>query len=164
VARYLAGPTTESAQFDFLIGEWEVAATRYQADGSVLVRYPGRWSAQHLNEGCMVMDDFRALAPTGQAISSYVTLRTWSPATRRWEMAGLAAFQPAAPAEWHGVWEDGEMRLDARGQGPDGQTVRTRIRFFDIEPNSFAWESRSSRDEGQTWFAVASLIATRVGC
>jgi hypothetical protein len=36
---------------------------------------------------------------TGQAISSYVTLRTYSETHRRWEMAGLAALQPAGTAE-----------------------------------------------------------------
>ena len=70
VIRYLQGAPPESQQFDFLIGDWDVAATRYKEDGSVLLQYRATWLARHLNEGRMVMDDFKALAPTGQNVSS----------------------------------------------------------------------------------------------
>jgi hypothetical protein len=161
VARYLRGAPAESRQFDFLIGNWDVAATRYKEDGSVLFHYRANWNAKYLNEGRMIVDDFKALGPAGQTISSYVTLRTYSEATHRWEMTGLAALQPAASAEWHGEWKDGEMLLDASGKDPAGNAIRTQIRFFNITKNSFAWESRTSRDEGKTWVKAASLLASR---
>jgi hypothetical protein len=161
VARYLEGPVAESRQFDFLIGDWDVAATRFAADGTVGSQYKATWSARALNEGRMIMDDFKALAPGGQAVSSYVTLRTYSAATRRWEMAGLAAFQPAAIADWHGVWTGEEMQLDAVGTSPDGRRAMTRIRFAHIEADRFVWESKTSSDDGKTWTPTASLVATR---
>ncbi len=160
--RYLSGPTPESRQFDFLIGEWEVAASRYQDDGSVQFHYPARWRCVHLNDARMVMDDFKAYGPGGQAISSYVTLRTYSAANGRWEMVGLAAFQPAVPAQWFGEWREGEMRMNAIGAGPAGETVQTRIRFFDIAQDHFAWESHARRGDAATWVRTASLHATRV--
>jgi len=161
VTRYLKGPTAESRQFDFLIGHWNVVATKFQEDGSVQFHYRAQWVAQHLNEGRIVMDEFKAFAPTGQQVSSYVSLRTYSEATHRWEITGLAAFQPAMSGEWHGTWTDGEMHLDAVGANPEGKCVRTKIRFFDIQPQSFAWESTSSLDDGKTWRRTASLSATR---
>ncbi|MBI3897151.1 MAG: hypothetical protein HY308_02515 [Gammaproteobacteria bacterium] len=109
----------------------------------------------------MIVDDFKAYAPTGQAISSYVTLRTYSEATRRWEMTGLAALQPAMNSQWYGEWKDGEMLLDAAGKDPAGNSVRTKIRFFNIAKNSFSWESDISRDEGKTWVKTAALFASR---
>jgi len=161
VARYLGGPPPESRQFDFLVGDWDVAATRYKEDGSPLFQYKATWSARSLNEGRMVMDDFKALAPTGQPISSYVTLRTYCETTRRWEMVGLAAFQPTASAEWFGEFRDGEMLLDASGKDRDGHAVLTKIRFFAIAKDGFSWESKSSRDAGRTWTRTASLVASR---
>lgn len=161
VARYLKGALSEGQQFDFLIGDWDVAATRYKEDGSSLFQYKASWNAKYLNEGRMIVDDFKAYAPTGQAVSSYVTLRTYSEATHRWEMAGLSALQPAANAEWHGELKDGEMLLDASGKDAAGNMVRTKIRFFDIAKNSFSWESKVSRDEGKTWAKTASLLASR---
>jgi hypothetical protein len=161
VARYLRGAPPEGHQFDFLIGDWDVAATRFKEDGAVLFQYKASWSAQSLNQGRMIMDDFKALGPTGQPISSFVTLRTYSEATRRWELQGLAALQPTSAVEWHGVWQDGQMMLDALGQGPDGKPLMTRIRFFQIEKDSFSWESEVSRDAGRTWSRNAMLKAFR---
>jgi hypothetical protein len=161
VERYLNGPSLEGRQFDFLIGNWDVSATRYKEDGSLLFQYKASWSAKYLNEGRMILDDFRAYAPTGQEVSSYVTLRTYSEATHRWEMAGLSALQPALSAEWYGEFKDGEMLLDASGRDPAGNMVKTKIRFFNIANDSFSWESNVSRDEGKTWFRTASLLASR---
>lgn len=161
VTRYLKGVPPEGRQFEFLIGDWDVAATRYKEDGSTLFQYKASWNARYLNEGRMILDDFKAYAPTGQAVSSYVTLRTYSEATRRWEMAGLSALQPAGSAEWYGEWKDGEMLIHASGKDPAGHLVRTRIRFFNIADNGFQWESMASRDDGQTWVKSASLVASR---
>ena len=161
IQRYLQGASEQCRQFGFLIGTWNVAATRFKPDGSVLVQYPAVWTAQYLNEGRMVMDDFRALAPNGQAISSYVTLRTYCETTQRWEMSGLAAGQPAANAQWHGVRSQDDMLLHADGVDPGGQRVQSEIRFFNITPDSFAWESHSRTDDAHRWIRSASLLATK---
>src|SRR6478609_3912497 len=151
VARYLKGAGPEARQFDFLLGEWEVEGTRYGEDGTAVLNYQALWSARSWNDGRMVMDDFRTLAPNGDPISSFVTLRTYSEVTGRWEMAGLQALQPSLPMEWHGISNDGEMLLDAIAHLPNGQRVHSRIRFFDIEAASFAWENSMSFDQGATW-------------
>lgn len=161
VARYLAGPTAEAKQFDFLIGDWAVEATRYREDETPAFIYLATWIARHLNEGRMVMDDFKALGPTGQPLSSFVTLRTYSEVTKRWEMVGLQALQPTIPTEWHGTAKDAEMLLDAIASLPNGKRVHTKIRFFEIAPNSFTWESSMSVDQGNTWRKTASLKANR---
>lgn len=161
VLRYLRGMTPESRQFDFFIGDWDVDATKFQPDGSVWFQYKARWLAQYLDDGRIVMDEFKAFAPNGQQISSYVTVRTFCEITSRWEMTGLAAFQPAPNAEWNGIWSNGEMQLDAVGIDPQGTRARTRIRFFNIEAQRFAWESRSSTDDGKTWSLGAALTANR---
>jgi hypothetical protein len=161
VARYLNGPIRDGQQVAFLIGDWDVDATKFSADGSVLYRYKATWSGKYLNEGRMVMDDFKALAPDGRPISSFVTLRTYSEATQRWEMAGLAAMQAAASLKWHGVWTGDEMQIDAAGVDPAGRPVKTKIRFSKITPERFLWESESSADDGKTWMRTASLVATR---
>ncbi|MEO8957427.1 MAG: hypothetical protein ABI304_00660 [Rudaea sp.] len=161
VAQYLKGPSPESAQFDFLIDDWSVAATRYKDDGSPLFQYKASWNAKYLNDARMSVDDFKAYAPTGQAVSSYVTLRTYSEVTRRWEMVGLSALQPSARAEWYGEMKDDEMLLHASGKDPAGNMVNTKIRFFSITKDSFSWESKVSHDEGMTWVKTASLLASR---
>jgi len=161
IARYLRGETPQTRQFDFLIGDWNVSGSRFKPDGTLLLEYQAKWTARHLNQGRMVFDDFKALSPAGTEISSYVTLRTYSETTQRWQMSGLAALQPAAVASWVGEWRNGEMQTLAVGKDPAGNSVRNRIRFFRIEQSSFSWESSLSLDDGKTWFPAASLLATR---
>jgi hypothetical protein len=162
VARFLKEPSVESKQFDFLLGEWDVDVIRLNEDGSPLFRYKATWSAKSLNGGRMIMDDFRALGPNRQPVSSYITLRTFSEVTNRWELTGLQALQPSAPAEWYGVKSGEEMLLDATGKSPTGEMIKTRIRFFGISAGSFAWDSSMSLDSGKTWRKTAELRATRV--
>lgn len=162
VLQFLAEPPPEARQFDFLLGEWRADATRFQPDGTPLVRYQALWTATALHGGRMIMDDFQALGPTGQPVSSFVTLRTYCAATRRWELAGLQALQPAAISQWHGTAEGAEMVLQATARTPAGAAVLTRIRFFDIAQDTFAWESHASLDGGEHWQKTAALTATRV--
>jgi len=162
VARYIKGSGLESKQFDFLIGDWDVDATRFKDDGTPLFKYMAAWNAMYLNGGRMVMDDFRALGPNGQPVSSFVTLRTYSEVTQRWELTGLQALQPAMQSEWHGVSKDGEMLLDATGKAPSGDLIKTRIRFFNISADAFSWESSMSLDQGKSWKKTAELRAVRV--
>lgn len=162
VARYLEGPVDEDRQFDFLIGNWSVHATRLGVGGTILATYQALWAAWHVNEGRMVIDDFKALAPDGRPVSSFVTLRTYSKEARRWEIAGLAAMQAAGSLEWHGRWVGDAMQIEAKGVDPSGQAVQTRIRFSDITPTRFLWSSESSFDDGSTWTQTASLVATRL--
>lgn len=154
-------PTQPHRQFDFLLGHWAVKASRSNPDGSVL-HYEADWRAVNLDDGRVVMDEFRALGSGRERVSNFVTLRTYSPASGRWEMAGLAAGQPAGPMRWQGEWHGGEMHIEAEGADPQGRPVRTRIRFFDIRPGSFAWESQVSLDGGTRWMPAARLTATRV--
>jgi hypothetical protein len=161
VARYLRGVSADSLQFDFLAGEWTVEGTRYGGDGEILQNYIGAWRAEYRHDRRMVIDDFTIHAPSGQEVSAFVTLRTYCDMTKRWEIAGLAPFQPAMRGTWFGHWVDGEMRLTVEAAGPDGKPIRNEIRFYAIKPDGFSWESRTSRDDGRTWIKVASLVATR---
>lgn len=162
ILRYIKEPVAEAKQFDFLVGDWDVDAVRYKEDGTPLLKYKAKWTAISLNDGRMIMDDFKALGPSGQAVSSFVTLRTYSEVTKRWELAGLQALQPSLASEWHGVERDGEMLLDATAKLPTGDFVQARIRFFNVAPNSFSWESSTSHDRGTSWTKTAELTATRV--
>ena len=159
ILAYLRGPTEESLQFDFLIGEWQVEGRRFGPSGEQA--YTGVWRAQYLHGKRMVMDDFVVHGPSGQEVSAFVTLRTFSPITGRWEMAGMPALQPGVNGKWFGNLVAGEMHLEAEGQGPNGQTVKSRIRFHHIEPSRFEWENHMSFDGGNNWVKVAALVANR---
>ncbi len=162
VLAYVSGAhTPEHFQFEFLIGCWDVEATKMSAEGHRL-SYSATWEAKYLNDKRMVMDDFRALGPRGEAVSSYITLRTYSPITGRWEHVGLGAQAAAVPIlEWHGALEGKDMHLRAVGLGPEGNRVHNKIRFYDIEEKQFKWESSMSFDNESTWVNVGALVAKK---
>ncbi|MFL0803950.1 MAG: hypothetical protein K6L81_09530 [Agarilytica sp.] len=159
---YISGTTPpESLQFDFLIGMWDVKGERTFPDGRKM-KYLATWEARYINDKRMIMDDFRNLSPDGKDISSYVTLRSYSPATKRWELAGLPAMSPAhITHEWYGLMEAGDMILTATGITPDGRAIISKFRFYDISKQQFSWESTLSFDDGKTWVRNSALIALR---
>jgi len=109
-----------------------------------------------------LLDDFTVVSPTGQELSSFVTLRTYAPATSRWEIAGLAALQPGIDGRWNGQVVGAEIHLAAEIRSTDGRILHNRIRFHRIEKDRFFWESHNSHDDRATWRLAASLIANRV--
>ena len=162
IVRYLAGAPEEAGQFEFLIGRWTVQGRRYDASGSVQLRYQARWRAEYLHDRRMVLDDFTFVSPSGEEVSSFLTLRTFAPASSRWEIAGLAALEPGLNGQWNGCSVGTEMHLYAEIRMPDGTILHNRERFYNIEPNSFQWESENSSDGRATWILVSNLIANRV--
>lgn len=160
ILTYMRGPAEASLQFDFLIGEWDIEGCRRLPDGSEQ-RYTGRWHAKYLHGKRMIIDDFAVFSPAGDEISAFITLRTYCPGTKRWEMAGMGAFQPAVKGEWFGEKSGDEMHLHAKGPAPNGDVVNNRIRFYEIEDDRFKWESQMSFDGGEHWARVASMVATR---
>jgi hypothetical protein len=72
-----------SRQFDFLLGEWRCEGARYKPDGSPLVAYRAAWSARAVDDGRMIVDEFKAVSPDGQTLAFVVTLRTYCEAAGR---------------------------------------------------------------------------------
>jgi hypothetical protein len=162
VMAYRAGVPAEADQLDFLLGEWSARTTRYRADGSTIASYPGTWRARHLHDRRMLLDEFIARLDDGSEISYMATLRTWSPATARWEMTFLIAHQPQLITSFSGAFdEQGDLRLDGEGRTLDGRPVLARVRFFDVSPSGFRWENRISLDGGVTWYRYSEIVAER---
>ena len=162
LAGNLSGTPEEANQFDFLIGLWSVSGLRYDAAGVVQLRYHARWSAEYLHEKRMVLDDFTVISPSGEELSSFVSLRTYAHATVRWEIAGLAALQPGMDGQWNARAVGAEMHCAAEIRMANGSVLHNRERFHAIERNQFHWESHISQDGRATWKLIASLIANRV--
>ena len=161
IARYLAGAPEEAGQFGFLIGSWSVRGMRCDPSGVVQLRYQARWRAEYLHDRRIVLDDFTFVSPSGEELSSFVTLRTYAPTTGRWEIAGLAALEPGLNGQWNGSAVGAEMHLAAEIRMPDGSILYVRERFHDIESNGFRFESHNSLDDRATWTLTSALIANR---
>lgn len=163
VLAYRQGVPAEATQFDFLLGEWDARTTRYRPDGSEIASYGGTWRARPLHDRRILLDEFIARLDDGSEISTMATLRTYCPATQRWEMTFLIAHQAPLVRSFSGVWQAGEMRLEAEGLTLDGDPLRARVRFHDISSHGFEWENEVSLDGGTRWYRDSRISARRGG-
>jgi hypothetical protein len=77
-------------------------------------------------------------------------------------MVFLWAGQPATGLiAFVGNRVNNEMHLNLQQLGPNGLVTLSRIRFFDITDDSFAWENSTSVDNGVTWSPGISLKLRR---
>ncbi len=134
-----ADTSDESAKMDFWVGEWELAWEGGKGENRI----------EKTLDGKVLQENFMGIE--GQ----YAGFKGTS----------ISVFNPQT-GSWHQAWADnnggyinfvGEMDGDKRifktipRQGPDGAVIISRMRFYDIEPDSFTWDWERSTDGGKTW-------------
>ncbi|HXV87311.1 MAG TPA: hypothetical protein VD793_11450, partial [Gemmatimonadales bacterium] len=156
----------EAAQFDFLVGHWEVEA-RPRATGLAqrihgAPRILGTWKAWRALDGFGIEDELRLLDGSGNPISLSYAIRAFDPTARKWTQTTLDVYRGRfTPAE--GEWRNGEMHVTSRGTDPEGQAYVARTRFFDITPTGFRFQQDRSTDNGRTWTdAVLRMEVKRI--
>ncbi len=158
---YKAGPGASGGDFDFFLGEWDAKVHRFTPDGSVLERCDANWVVQSLFGGRMIEDRF-VQSSEGEETGAVITLRTFCVDTEQWEMVFLWAQQPIPPmTDFIGRRIGDEMHLTGRHKTPTDQNMHSRIRFFNIENDSFSWEHGISIDGGENWYVHTAIQALR---
>jgi len=156
----------ESAQFDFLVGQWELEVTPKVAGLAAMVhgspRLVGSWKAWRAFDGLGVDDEIRITDASGNPMALSRTLRVYDPKTRQWLLQSLDAYGARFTAGT-ARWEGGEMRLQGSGVHADGRPYVSRSRFFEIGPDRFRMEQDRSFDNGASWDeGVLKVSAKRV--
>lgn len=154
----------EAAQFDFLVGEWEISV-RPQATGLAqrihgVPRLAGTWKARRGLDNWGIEDEMRIVDGSGNPMSLAHTVRVFDAGARRWSQTTLDVYRgrfTAGTAEW----TNGEMVLSSRGTDQEGRAYLNRTRFYEITPTSFKWQQDRSFDEGRTWTEAVLRIEAR---
>jgi len=120
-------------QFDFWIGEWEVA---WGKDGS------GANRVERILDGKIIQEDFIAPDLHGMSVSSYdpernLWCQTWVDNTGTY-------------LDFTGKFVDGRMIL-SRDAIVNGQACKQRMVWYNIEADRFDWNWERSDDGGATW-------------
>lgn len=156
-------PEPEAEQFDFWLGEWDVRNHNRPPGGD-------EWAAtgRATNRvytvlgGCAVVEHWRGYAFPGAGLIVGFSVRAWNPETRLWEAVLLWPVSgPASFATPSGRAEEGEVALHNEFETPDGVTVRTRLRFHDIQDDALVWSNGVSRDGGRSWSSTWRMDFTR---
>lgn len=156
----------EAAQFDFLIGQWELTVKPKVASLAARIhgapKLLGTWKAWRAFDGFGVEDELRIVDGSGNPNSLNHTIRAYDAGAKRWTVSGLDVYRArftTATAEWR----DGQMHLAGKGTDAEGKAYLTRTRFTDIAPTSFRMQQDRSTDDGRTWTeAVLTIEAKRV--
>ena len=154
----------EVAQFDFLIGQWDIEASP-KVSGLVAMIHGtphllGSWKAWRALDGFGVDDEVRVVDGGGNPMSLSRALRVYDPKAHHWAIESLdvyAARFSAATAQWQG----GEMHVSGTGSTPDGKAYLSRTRFFEIGPDHFKMRQDRSYDNGASWDEGAVTVSAR---
>lgn len=154
----------EAAQFDFLIGQWEVEMTPKISGLARLVhgqpRLVGSWKAWRAFDGLGVDDELRVVDSSGNPVTLAHAQRIYDSKAQRWQVSLLDVYRARfsnATAQWQGS----EMRVDGSGTNADGKPMLTRTRFLAITADGFKMEQDRSTDNGATWDEAALVIVAR---
>lgn len=155
-----ATPPAEASQFDYLIGDWTFVAQ--SKSPNTPPTYEGRWTARRAFDGFGIVDEWRVLTPDGATAYLGFTARVFDRESMTWKLQ----FLNVRAGRWstqHAVFRDGEMHLWWEEQDADGRPFTARVRYFDIQPDSFRWEMDRSYDGGASWIEDFLTMTVRRG-
>lgn len=162
-AQTLTAPR-EAAQFDFLIGQWDLEVTpKVSGLAAALHGTPklvGSWKAWRAFDGFGIEDELRIVDSSGNPASLNHALRVYDAKTKRWTIAVLDVYR-ARIGNSSAQWQDGEMRSTGTGTTPDGKPSLTRSRFHDIGPDRFKLRQDRSIDDGASWDDGVLVISAK---
>ena len=158
-------PPKEAAQYDFLVGQWDLAvkmapvslATRIHG----MPKLVGTWKAWRALRGFGIEDEIEITDDAGNPRGLTTSIRIYDPGLKRWTISALDVYR-ARFTTLAAEWKDGEMVISSDGTDPEGKPYRSRVRLYAITPTSFKYQQDRSSDGGKTWKeAVLRMEATR---
>jgi len=156
----------EAAQFDFLVGQWELEVTPKVSGLAAMIhgapKLVGSWKAWRSFDGFGLDDELRILDASGNPVSLNHSQRIFDAKTKRWLVSGLDVYR-ARFGSASGQWQNGEMRLEGSGQNNEGKPVLTRTRFTEITAERFKMRQDRSLDNGANWEeGTLTVVAKRI--
>jgi hypothetical protein len=136
----------EARQFDFWIGEWDLA---WGENGH------GTNSIIPILDGYVIQENFDgrpAIPLQGLSVSTY------TPSLGQWQQTWVD--NSGTYLDFVGGLEDGRMVL-SRTVTVGGKAIRQRMVWFNIAAGSLDWNWERSDDGGQTWQVLWAIRYTR---
>jgi hypothetical protein len=144
--------TSSPADFDFVIGKWNVAHRRLRerlAGCTTWVEFPGTMETHHVMGGLGNVEDNVLHLPEGTYRA--VALRSFSPLENAWAiwwLDGRAPWTLDTPVK--GVFRDG-VGLFFADETFNGRPIRIRFTWSMVAADHLRWEQAFSPDAGATW-------------
>lgn len=152
----------ETAQFEFLVGDWDCTTKSLKPDRSGFVEGKGRWIGYYILGGWAIQDDWSSPGPGG-LIFHGTNVRSFNPQTKKWDNRWVAA--GSLQWKYYEAEKKGDtmVMIGGEGEDPNGKFIDRNV-FHNITADSWSWRKDRSYDGGETWFEGVSFIeATRAG-
>ena len=136
----------EARQFDFWIGDWDVA---WETDQH------GTNSIRAILADAVILENFNGSPGTpliGMSVSTYAA------ALGKWQQTWVD--NQATYLDFSGEFKDGQMVLQ-RQAVENGLAFLQRMVWYNIGPRQLDWNWERSDDGGQTWHVLWKLHYTR---
>jgi hypothetical protein len=145
----------ETAQYDFVIGDWEVVIN-FRDGGGNDTTYNARWHNSWIVGGYAVMQEWRGPYASGSEV------RIYNAQAGEWE--GFNVYNGwGAPKRATAHFADGEMVVMIEPVTDASGTFINRETYTNIADDRWEMYSERSYDGGETWVRGAyDLVATRV--
>jgi len=133
----------ELAQFEFLIGNWDVEVTYFGPDGNA-INYRAEFHNIWIVDGLVVFQEWREPYTTGAEFRSYdKKSNTWR---------GNNFYPGRGWWATEAVWDKnkGQMVVTSKKTDQRGVVINKEI-YFDITGSGFKIRSEASYDQGETW-------------
>jgi len=134
----------EAGQFDFWIGDWDLD----WANGK------GTNSIDRILGDCVIRENF-----AGAGGFAGGSLSMWRPKEKQWRQIWMD--NQGTHLSFAGGWDGEQMVLvsEPPAGAPNGRA--SRMRWHDIEDDSFVWTYEGSGDDGATWKTIWEINYTR---
>jgi hypothetical protein len=151
----------ELMTFGQFVGSWDIEATFFEHDGSVLTTLRGEWHFGWVLEGRAIQDVFitpsREERRVGKPEREYgSSFRMYDARSNTWRVTWFA---PVAGAVVDLTARRGSDEIVLEGSDPAGALHRWI--FSEIESDRFTWHGFESKDGGRTWPLVQRMVARR---
>jgi hypothetical protein len=150
----------ETAQFAFLIGDWDCTVRQMKPDGGGYTEGRARWTGYWILGGFAIQDDWESAAPGGGVFRG-TNIRSFNTQTGKWDNRWL----PASTLQWKSFVAtrkaDTMVMIGGEDRDAAGRPYVDRNVFSDIGKDSFKWRKDRSFDGGATWFQGVAFIEAR---
>jgi hypothetical protein len=160
-ANMLEHPHDGRADFDFIVGRWNIHHRRLRE------RLKGSVSWEEFDGTTVDRSIVGGLGNIGEAIIDlgsgplvFMSLRLFSPQTQQWSVSFTNSLHGTLSLPMFGGFSQGRGEFYAQ-EPLEGKHIFTRLIWSDITPTSFRWEQAYSEDGGKTWETNWIMEGTR---
>ena len=157
-------PPVEPAQFQFIIGQWEIVAEPHVPGLAARIhgapKFIGTWKAWPALDGWGIEDEIRLLDASGNPRALTQCVRVYDSRTRGWKSSSLDVYRATFTTS-SGEWRNGEMHFESQGTDAEGKAYKSRTRFHAISASGFRFQQDRSYDDGKSWTEGMLKIAAK---